>query len=183
MIRLELKAKKFQIFETASDSDIEQFFSVLLKVDSLITRAHTTHKSIEKLTSLEDYISHCCLFRKDSLTIRKSGKANCSFCSPVFGCHRIFLQVGDTVPELTVCIKQYTCIKPVELFLVVSILMHLVLFCLLNLSIRKPLHYLKPHPSQSISAVHVVVFGYMYWLHLQLLFCHVYMLVYSAIML
>ncbi len=62
MVRLELKGKKFQIFESATDREIEWFFEVLLKIDSLITKEHTTRKSTENLTSLQAFLSHCCVF-------------------------------------------------------------------------------------------------------------------------
>ena len=83
MVRLELKGRKFDVFESASDNDMDQFFSTLLKVDSLITKDSMARKSVEKLACLQAFFSHCCLFRKYALTIRKCGKSDCSICSPV----------------------------------------------------------------------------------------------------
>ena len=73
----------FQVFDSASDAALNSFFQVLLQVDSLLTREHTTRKSVENLSSLQSFISHCCLFRKYAVTIKKCGKDNCSICSPV----------------------------------------------------------------------------------------------------
>ena len=81
--RLELKGRKFEVFESASKAEIDSFFDVLLKVDSLITKDHTTRKAFESLTSLKSFISHCCLFRKYAITIKKCGKSDCSICLPV----------------------------------------------------------------------------------------------------
>ena len=83
MVLLELKGRKFNVFESASDNDMDQFFSTLLKVDSLITKDSMARKSVEKLACLQAFFSHCCLFRKYALTIRKCGKSDCSICSPV----------------------------------------------------------------------------------------------------
>ena len=68
---LELKGRKFNVFESASNDEIDQFFSILLKVDSLLTMDSMTHQSVEKLACLQAFISHCCLFRKYALTIQK----------------------------------------------------------------------------------------------------------------
>ena len=83
MDHLELKGRKFNVFESASNDEIDQFFSILLKVDSLLTKDSMTRKSVEKLACLQAFISYCCLFRKYALTIRKCGKSDCSICSPV----------------------------------------------------------------------------------------------------
>ena len=42
---LELKGRKFNVFESASNDEINQFFSILLKVDSLLTKDSMTRKA------------------------------------------------------------------------------------------------------------------------------------------
>ena len=83
LIRLELKEKTFQIFEKASQKEIEDFWDILLKIDASLTCEHSTQKSIEKLAGLQNFISHCCCFRKYFLTIKKCGKESCLVCRPV----------------------------------------------------------------------------------------------------
>ena len=83
VVRLELKEKKFKVFESASEEEIEEFFKVLLKIESSISRQDTTQKSIEPLSSLHAFMKQHCVFRKYSMTIRKCGKGECQFCSPV----------------------------------------------------------------------------------------------------
>ena len=83
MTRLELKGRQFNIFQSAPESEIDSFFNILLKIDSSLSKSNTTKKSIEKCTCLQSFISHCCIFRRYSLTIRKCGGSNCSICSPV----------------------------------------------------------------------------------------------------
>ena len=81
--RLELKGKKFQVFQSASDAEMDSFFEGLLKVDPLLTKDHTKRKDLESLSSLQSFISHCCLFRNYSITIKKCGKDDCSICLPL----------------------------------------------------------------------------------------------------
>ena len=83
LIRLELNKKTFQIFEKASQKEIEDFWDILLKIDASLTCEHSTQKSIEKLAGLQNFISHCCCFRKYFLTIKKCGKESCLVCRPV----------------------------------------------------------------------------------------------------
>ena len=64
-------------------TEIDYFFDVLLKVNSVITKDYTTRKAFESLTSLKLFISHCCLFWKYAITIKECGKSNCSICLPV----------------------------------------------------------------------------------------------------
>ena len=90
LIRLELKEKTFQIFEKASQKEIEDFWDILLKIDASLTREHSTQKSIEKLAGLQNFISHCCSFQKYFLTIKKCGKENCLVCRPVKMSEAIF---------------------------------------------------------------------------------------------
>ena len=44
---------------------------------------NTTRKSVKNLSSLQSFISHCCLSHKYAVTIKKCGKNNGSFFSPV----------------------------------------------------------------------------------------------------
>ena len=66
MLRLELKGEKFRVFESATEREIEDFWEILLTIDALLTRDDTTQKSLEKLRSLSQFISHCCTFDKYS---------------------------------------------------------------------------------------------------------------------
>ena len=81
--RLQLKGKNFQVFSSASDKEIEDFWDVLLTIEASLTRCDTTQVSLKKFHSLQYFISHCCTFNKYSLTIKKCGEKDCSCCSPV----------------------------------------------------------------------------------------------------
>ena len=81
--RLQLKGEKFQIFHSATDSEINSFWEILLNIESNLTKQDTTKKSLDKLPLLKQYIQHCCVFRKYSVMIRKCGKPNCTLCLPV----------------------------------------------------------------------------------------------------
>ena len=81
--RLQLKGKNFEMFNSASQSEIDAFWEVLLLIDSSLTTQDTTKSALTKLTSLNNYISHCCTFSKYSITIKKCGKPECILCTPV----------------------------------------------------------------------------------------------------
>jgi hypothetical protein len=83
LTRLKLHDKNFEIFQSASELEINEFWNVLLKIDSALTREDTTKSSLKKLTSLNSFISHCCVFKKYSVSIKKCGKMDCSICKPV----------------------------------------------------------------------------------------------------
>ena len=54
--RLQLKGEKFQIFHSATDSEINSFWEILL---SNVTKQDTTKKSLDKLPLLKQYIQLC----------------------------------------------------------------------------------------------------------------------------
>ena len=45
--RLELKGKKFEVFSSATDDEIQYFWEVLQTVEPSLTRDHTTKKAIK----------------------------------------------------------------------------------------------------------------------------------------
>ena len=52
--RLELKSKKFDIFQSASENEIQEFWQILLTIDANVTIKDTTQNSREKLTLLQN---------------------------------------------------------------------------------------------------------------------------------
>ena len=54
-----------------------------LQVDSLLTKDCTSKESIKNLSSLNNFINHCCVFTKYFLTIKKCGQSDCFICKPV----------------------------------------------------------------------------------------------------
>ncbi len=81
--RLELKKKKFEIFESASDDDILNFWELLQTVDSTLTRDDTTKKNIKNKDDLKSFFDHCCQARHYSFSIKKCGEDSCAICKPV----------------------------------------------------------------------------------------------------
>ena len=73
-----------------TEREIEDFREILLTIDASLTRDDTTQKSLEKLQSLSQFISHCCTFHKYSLTIRKCGEEGCTICRPVKMSSQVF---------------------------------------------------------------------------------------------
>ena len=81
--RLELKGKKFEVFSGATEEDIQNLWEVLQTIDSTLTHKETTKKAIKGKEDLEAFLSHCCVARHYSFSIKKCGEDNCSICKSI----------------------------------------------------------------------------------------------------
>lgn len=80
--RLQLKEKKFKVFASSSDDDIQNFWEVLHTVDSTLSRDDTTKKDIKDKVDFKEFFDHCCQARHYSFSIKKCGKDDCRICKP-----------------------------------------------------------------------------------------------------
>ena len=71
--RLQLKGKKCDVFQGASDDKISEFWKVLLTIENSLQRVDTSQASLSKYPSLQHFIAHCCTFRRYAITIKKCG--------------------------------------------------------------------------------------------------------------
>lgn len=69
--RLELKGKKFNVFDGATEEDIQNFWEVLQTIDSTLAREETTKKAIKGKEDLTAFLDHCCVARHYSFSIKK----------------------------------------------------------------------------------------------------------------
>ena len=97
--RLELKGKNFQVFQSASSSEITEFWDVLLSIETSLTRTGITKASLSKFESLNKFIDHCCSFHKYSVTIKKCGMTSCSMSRPVRMPLDIFSGISITIVD------------------------------------------------------------------------------------
>ena len=81
--RLELKGEPFEMYEAASDDEIEEFWSVLLLIDASLTREDATRKHISKKSDICVFLKHCCKARHYSFQIKKCASSSCTICKPV----------------------------------------------------------------------------------------------------
>ena len=81
--RLELKQKKFQVYESSSNEDIQAFWEVLELVDPSLTREDTKKKDIENKLKLKEFYQHCCRSRHYFFSIKKCGEETCEVCKPL----------------------------------------------------------------------------------------------------
>ncbi len=81
--RLELKGQKFDIFRSASNEEISEFWQTLLLIEKSLKRDDTSQDSLKTYPSLQQFIAHCCTFRKYSITIKECGSSECSLCFKV----------------------------------------------------------------------------------------------------
>ena len=59
------------------------FWSVLLLVESSLTREDTTKNAIKKKPKIGDLLKHCCKSRHYSFQVKKCGLPSCTLCKPV----------------------------------------------------------------------------------------------------
>ena len=83
MRRLELKGERFEVFESASEQEIEAFWEVLLSVDDCLQMTDTTQTALKDKTKLHELIKHCCQVRKYLFCVKKCGSPECTLCKPV----------------------------------------------------------------------------------------------------
>ena len=81
--RLELKGKKFEVFDSAPEEEIRRLWNILLTLEASLLPDDTNQACLSKFHSLKKFIEHCCTFRKYSITIKKCGKEECSLCRPI----------------------------------------------------------------------------------------------------
>ena len=81
--RLQLKGKAFEIYDAATEEEIEEFWSVLLLIDSTLTRDNLTKKNLQAKANVCAFMKHCCRIRHYSFQVKKCGKPSCSLCKQV----------------------------------------------------------------------------------------------------
>ena len=81
--RLELKGKKFKVYESCLDDEIQTFWEVLQLIEPLLTRDDTTKKDIRDKENLKIFYDHCCRTRHYFFSIKKCGEDNCEVRKPL----------------------------------------------------------------------------------------------------
>lgn len=107
--RLELKEKKFKMYESCSSEDIHAFWEVLLLVEPLLTRTDTRKKDVSNKDSLKAFYEHCChSLRHYFFSIKKWGEEQCEICKPLRMSKEEFAKMGN---------NECTCSLPGKLLL------------------------------------------------------------------
>ena len=78
--RLKLKDKNFLAVESADDMEIDDFWSVLLFIDSTMQRSDSTKSILSSRPKLKEFLDHCCQIRHYSFCIKKCGNNSCTIC-------------------------------------------------------------------------------------------------------
>ena len=81
--RLQLHNKNFEIYHSAADNELIDFWSTLLALDSTLLEGTTYRKdTINKHPKVIKFISHCCQSSHYTFDILKCGSSSCSICKP-----------------------------------------------------------------------------------------------------
>ena len=81
--RLELKGRVFELYDAATEEEIDEFWAVLLQIDKTLTRENLTKKNVQAKPDVCEFMKHCCRIRHYSFQVRKCGKPGCFICRPV----------------------------------------------------------------------------------------------------
>ena len=86
---LQLKEKKFQVYESSSSEHIDNFWEVLQLIEPLLTIKDTTKKDTTNKDGLKAFYEHCYRSRHFFST-KKCGEEQCEICGPglLLGCLR-----------------------------------------------------------------------------------------------
>ena len=82
-VRLKLKEIPFQVFHSSSSPELDEFWNVILQVDSTLTKSDTRAPILKQKHGLRSFLEHCCIQRHYMFSIKKCGKADCCICTPV----------------------------------------------------------------------------------------------------
>ena len=74
---LQLKGKKFQVYDSSSSEDIYNFWEVLQLIEPLLTRNDTRKKDIADKDGLKAFYEHCCHSRHYFFSTKKCGEEQC----------------------------------------------------------------------------------------------------------
>ena len=81
-VRLEQKEKPFQVFHSSSSSELDEFWDVVLQVESTLTKYDTRDTTLKQRHGLRLFLEHCCIQGHYMFCIKKRGKAECKICTP-----------------------------------------------------------------------------------------------------
>ena len=110
-MRLNLKDQPFLGFSSASDHELEAFFSILQDLDDTITRQSKSKDCLANHSTLQEFMKHCCYQRRYVFGIKKCGKLNCKICKPPRLSEDIFKNIyhlPDPAPENTSHYKSFS---------------------------------------------------------------------------
>lgn len=94
--KLSLKDEPFQIFQAASDKEMESIWKELMVIDASVKRDETTQVKLKNKTALMDFMKSHCLERHYMFSVKKCGSMDCSVCGPP----RLPLDIFETLNHL-----------------------------------------------------------------------------------
>ena len=78
--RLSLKDEPFQIFQAASDEEIDSIWEELRVIDATVTRDDTTQIKLKNKSALMNFMKTHCLERHYMFSVKKCGLEDCHVC-------------------------------------------------------------------------------------------------------
>lgn len=88
--RLKLNDRHFSVFSSAIDTELSDFWSAILALDSTLTETVYRKDTLNCHEKICTFINHCCQCSHYSFDGLKCGEPSCLLCSPVGLPHSVF---------------------------------------------------------------------------------------------
>ena len=82
-VRLKLNDRQFSVFNSATDTELSDFWSAILALDSTLTETVYRKDTFDSHERVVEFMTHCCQCSHYTFDILKCGEPSCRFCSPV----------------------------------------------------------------------------------------------------
>ena len=108
--RLNLKDKPISSCMSASQHEIDAFFSILQDIEPEITQSDRKANVLAKRPALSAFMKHCCYERKYLFGIKKCGKLDCRTCKAPRLAENVFKDlhhIPDPVPDTSLKYKSF----------------------------------------------------------------------------
>ena len=89
-VMLDLQEKTFQIFHSSSSSELDEFWDVILQVESTLTKCDTRATVLKQKHGLRLFLEHCCIQRHYMFCVKNVERQSAKF-APLFICQQVCL--------------------------------------------------------------------------------------------
>ena len=95
--RAQWKHPKLEPFDAVSDSEIKEFWKVMLHIHASLQSCSYTKKTIKSRDDMLKFISHCCQARHYSFCVNKCFSESCPICAPPREVHQSLHFLPDPI--------------------------------------------------------------------------------------
>ena len=97
--KLSLKGKPFEMFNSAIETEMNNVFSEMLKVDPTVNRDDTTAQKVKNKDELLKFLDTHCVRRNYMFSVKKCDEVGCTTCSPPILPPDVFASLHHHLPD------------------------------------------------------------------------------------